>query len=203
MNALSAKAQIGVDSARIVQLNDTSFGLALYDVLLPSGPCVIIDSSKQVENDSIKISLCYLYGNALSIVCHAYDTILLGNLTNASYTIIVALARTDTFNNTCASPHSKDTLVLYYTPTNIEDVTYNNSATLFTNPVSNKLSGKVNSITSKAHLQVMTLEGRIAMPDVTITQPNFEIDVSSLPAGMYLLQALDDKQRWVKKFVKE
>lgn len=196
------QAQIPVDSAKIVQLNDTLHGVALYGVFTPNLPCAIIDSSKVIGADTTRVFICYLSASALSVGCKASDTVLLGNLHNTYHTIIVALARTDTTNNTCSNPSKRDTIALYYAPTDVMDMSGYNSTLIFSNPVTNMLTGKIEHLTSNIHLHVLGLDGQCIIPNLTITQPNFEIDVSALPSGLYFLQLWDGKQQTIKKFVK-
>ncbi len=195
-----AQAQIHVDSARIVQLNDTLYGVALYGALMTC-PAVIIDSSKQIANDTINLSICYLQGDALNNFCKGYDTILLGTLVNANKTIILALACTDTTVSSCSSPQRKDTIVLQYMPTGIINVKSNYSLQLFPNPVVDILNGNISEYTGTTGLQVTSTTGQLFLQNIT-TQPNFTIDVSNLPPGVYFLQLTAHNSRVAKKFLK-
>jgi hypothetical protein len=195
-----AQAQIHVDSARIVQLDDTLYGVALYGALMTC-PAVIIDSSKQIANDTINLSICYLQGDALNNFCKGYDTILLGALVNTNKTIILALACTDTTVTSCSSPQRKDTIVLQYIPTGIINVKSNYSLQLFPNPVSDILNGNISEYTGTTGLQVTSTTGQLFLQNIT-TQPNFTIDVSNLPPGVYFLQLTAHNSRVAKKFLK-
>jgi hypothetical protein len=202
---IGCKAQIYVDSVKIVQLNDTSYGLALYDVVMPSGPCTIKDSLIQITPDTIKATLCYLYGNSASQLCHGYDTVFLGNIDMPSYTVVLALAAVDWSEptNTCINPNKKDTIVFYYTPTNVEDIKNSGSIILFSNLVKNVLTGKLNDFTSDFSLHFFDIYGKQVLSEEKLTQPNFTIDVSALPPGLYFLQLTNGRQRAVRKFVKQ
>ena len=196
-----AQAQIHVDSARIVQLNDTLYGVALYGVVMPSGPCSIIESSEYATNDTITISLCYLYGNAASALCRGYDTVPVVDLNNTGRVIIVALARTDTVTNTCINPQKRDTIVLQYIPTGIINIKSSYSLQLFPNPVVDILNGNISEYTGTTGLQVTSTTGQLFLQNI-ITQPNFTIDVSALPPGVYFLQLTVGNSRLVKRFAK-
>jgi hypothetical protein len=195
-------AQILIDSAKIVQLGDTLYGVALYGVFMPTRPCAIIDSSKQIHNDTISVGLCYLYGDALSVACKGYDTITVGNLHNSHYTVIVALARTDTTTSTCANPNRKDTIVLQYIPTGIINVESDHALQLFPNPAGNVLSGKIAEYTGATTLQIIAATGQLFLQN-TITQPTFTVDVSTLPPGLYFLQLTNGRLRIIRRFVKQ
>jgi hypothetical protein len=197
-----AQAQIHVDSARIVQLNDTLYGVALYGVVMPSGPCSIIESSEYATNDTITISLCYLYGNAASALCRGYDTVPVGDLNSTGRVIIVALARTDTVTNTCINPQKRDTIVLQYIPTGITNVESDYSLQLFPNPAGNMLRCNTTECVGTGTMQIISVTGQLLFKGA-ITQPDFTVDLSPLPPGVYFLQLTDSRQRIVKRFVKE
>ena len=201
----ACKAQIYVDSVKVVQLNDTSYGLALYDVVMPSGPCTIEDSLIQITPDTIKVTLCYLYGNSASQLCHGYDTIFLGNIHMPSYTVVLALAAVDLSESasTCINPDKKDTIVFYYSPSNITDIKNDGSVVLLSNLVKNVLEGRVSELTSDFLLQTFDIYGKQVLLEEKLTQSNFTIDVSTLPPGLYFLQLTNGQQRAVKRFVKQ
>lgn len=78
------------------------------------------------------------------------------------------------------------------------------SFTLSPNPTSAKLTLQLtNSATTNLTYQILTTDGRVLFQNKITTQPNIEIDVSQLPSGLYFLQLQDDKQRVVRKFVKQ
>jgi hypothetical protein len=75
---------------------------------------------------------------------------------------------------------------------------------VYPNPATNKLTLQTTNMQgNKYTLQILALDGQVLMQQV-ITNPNQnEIDVSMLPAGMYLIALQDEKQRAVRKFVKQ
>lgn len=201
----ACKAQIYVDSIKVVQLNDTSYGLALYDVVMPSGPCTIKDSLIQITPDTVKVTLCYQYGNSASQLCHGYDTVFLGSIHVSSYTVVLSLAAVDLSEptNTCINPNRKDTIVFYYSTTNITDIKNDGSVVLLSNLVKNVLEGQVSELTSYFLLRTFDIYGKQVLLEEQLTQPNFTIDVSTLPPGLYFLQLTNGSQRTVKRFVKQ
>ncbi|MFM2305809.1 MAG: hypothetical protein RLZZ367_478 [Bacteroidota bacterium] len=198
----STKAQIHVDSVRIVSLGDSVYGLGLYNVVMPSGPCTIKDSTKLVGQDSIKVALCYMYGNSASQICHGYDTIVLGNIGNVFHTVVVSLSAIDVSTNTCANPNKKDTVVLQHIPTDIIYIESDHTLQLFPNPAGNILSGKLAGYIGATNLQITSAEGHLLLQN-TITQANFAIDISALPPGLYFLQLTNGRLRIIRRFVKQ
>lgn len=79
----------------------------------------------------------------------------------------------------------------------------NERIALYPNPTSGKIYGLVNEVIPNTTIQVTTIEGKAVITRIPVTQSNFEIDVSTLPAGIYFLQLSDERQRVVRKFVKE
>ncbi len=77
-----------------------------------------------------------------------------------------------------------------------------NSFTLSPNPTTNTLTIQTNA-TGNLTYQVLATDGRTLIQNKTTNQPNIEIDVSTLPAGLYFLQLQDNRNRWVKKFIKQ
>ncbi|MBP6730566.1 MAG: T9SS type A sorting domain-containing protein [Chitinophagales bacterium] len=71
------------------------------------------------------------------------------------------------------------------------------------NPTNDKLNCSVTNAALNSTIQITTIEGRKVLTGIPATQNNFDIDVSALPAGIYFLQLSDERQRVVKKFVKQ
>jgi|GEM_PF-3209027 hypothetical protein len=73
----------------------------------------------------------------------------------------------------------------------------------YPNPASLTLTGIINSNSSKATGKIIAPDGRVLMDDILIPQGRFEIEVSALAAGVYLLEIKDENGSWVRKFIKE
>ncbi len=189
------------DSVRIFKTSDTAYYLGVYGVVLPSGPCTVADKSITISNDSIKVSICFLYGNSQSQTCDAYDTVYLGNLSNSNLTVQVCLASSDTFTNTCAAPYRTDTVSFYITATTINDIDIDNGWVFF-NPESHHIIGSIKSFNAAVSVNIYSLSGTSIVSDRYLEPDHFDIDVSTLPAGIYFLQLSDERLRVVKKFVK-
>ena len=71
------------------------------------------------------------------------------------------------------------------------------------NPATTKLTCTITYPTNKTTLQILSIEGRAIMQNIPAIQTKTEIDVSSLPAGLYFLVLQDEKQRVVRRFVKQ
>jgi hypothetical protein len=91
--------------------------------------------------------------------------------------------------------------VLQYIPTGIINVNSDYSLQLFPNPVSDILNGNISEYTGTTGLQVTSTTGQLFLQNIT-TQPNFTIDVSNLPPGVYFLQLTAHNSRVAKKFLK-
>ncbi len=85
----------------------------------------------------------------------------------------------------------------------VKDVKAENALSLYPNPTNDKLHCSVTHVALNSTIQITTIEGKVILTGIPVTQPNFEIDVSALPAGIYFLQLSDERQRVVRKFVKQ
>ncbi|HLP52553.1 MAG TPA: T9SS type A sorting domain-containing protein [Chitinophagales bacterium] len=72
---------------------------------------------------------------------------------------------------------------------------------LYPNPSTGKLT--IQSSAASFSFQILSTDGRVLMQSTAVQQPNFDVDVSALPAGLYFLQLWDGGHQVVKKFVKE
>ncbi len=72
---------------------------------------------------------------------------------------------------------------------------------LYPNPTTHQLTIQASNLTTGSY-QITTTTGQLILQK-TITRPNFTIDVSTLPPGLYFLQLTNGCQRVVKRFVKQ
>ncbi|MES2622763.1 MAG: T9SS type A sorting domain-containing protein [Bacteroidota bacterium] len=75
--------------------------------------------------------------------------------------------------------------------------------TVSPNPVTTTLTCSLTDLTTIPTLQVFSIEGKAITETIPATQTKTEIDVSHLPAGLYFLVVQDEKQRAVRRFVKQ
>ena len=71
------------------------------------------------------------------------------------------------------------------------------------NPANEKIWCNINASFQNAILSITSLDGRIVFQTSKVAQNSFELDVSQLAAGAYLLVIDSDSGKWVKKFMKE
>jgi len=75
---------------------------------------------------------------------------------------------------------------------------------MFPNPTTGKLYLQIaGGVNLPVAIQIISLDGRVLIQQTFNSSLNIEIDVSSLPSGIYFLQMQKAKNRWVQKFVKE
>jgi hypothetical protein len=166
--------------------------------------CLKLDSSIVQNGDSFIINACYDYGWGSLGLCKDTALYHLGILSNGTYTVkyIVHATEDDFTDFTCAHYNRVDSITKTFTvgPTAILETT-ERVFMIFPNAANDKLQCSFNGLEYGLHYQVFAADGRRLLQN-NISQSNFEIDISSLPPGLYVIQLQDEKQRWVKKFVK-
>ncbi|MES2622242.1 MAG: T9SS type A sorting domain-containing protein [Bacteroidota bacterium] len=75
--------------------------------------------------------------------------------------------------------------------------------TVSPNPATTKLFCNLAHTIPKITLQILSIDGRALTQPMPAQQSKTEVDISHLPAGLYFLVVQDEKQRAVRKFVKE
>ena len=72
---------------------------------------------------------------------------------------------------------------------------------LYPNPTTGKLT--IQTPAASYSFQILATDGRVLMQNPVKQQTNLDIDVSTLPAGLYFLQLWDGTQQVAKKFMKQ
>lgn len=169
-----------------------------------AGTCSYIDSFTTVTGNNIVLYVCYLsIETGASVI--GRDTLFfkLGALPDGTYTLkYVVNATEDTADLDCKYVALHDSTIKTFTVginsiDRIFDVNFNS----FPNPVANIVKIQTTS-TFTGSYQLTTTTGQLLMQG-NVTQPNFTIDVSTLPPGLYFVQLTNGRQRAVRKFVKQ
>lgn len=179
---------------------DSSNIFLVVHSVVSSSPCSVDDFSLAYNDDTIGVTVCYEAGFIQS-TCPRVDTFDLGIRLNNPIKVIAAFLQNS--DGVCKSSSLfQDSFTLQVT------TDYNTISDLNTiginfhpNPATNKITVENPSVFSS--LQILSADGRVHMQRSVTQQPNFEIDVSVLPAGIYFLQLWDGKQQVVRKFVKQ
>jgi hypothetical protein len=77
-----------------------------------------------------------------------------------------------------------------------------NKVTVFPNPVSDKVTVQISDLKGVANVQVFDIYGKMVMQQTTARE-NTQLDVSKLPAGVYMIKIKDNKKEISTKIVKE
>jgi PKD repeat protein len=89
--------------------------------------------------------------------------------------------------------------VFVTSPTGIEDISLNNVFSIYPNPANDNLTIEA---PQGASLKISTMEG-LLIKSLTVIKNTTTIDVTTLPAGVYIMEVKTDKGVGVRKFVKE
>ena len=165
-----------------------------------------IHAHKVTEIDShTYINVCFGKGQR-DYVSIFYDTVNIGVYPTAgTYHVTLYMDLTSLDDTLCTNSMWYDSAEVFFTvtePTGISDNKAEGNFSFYPNPANDKLSCSLKGLTSHSTIQITTIEGKAILNILPTTQPNLEIDVSALPAGIYFLQLSDERQRVVKRFVK-
>jgi hypothetical protein len=167
--------------------------------------CHKLDSSIMQNGNTFIINACYNYGWG-EFGFFSYDTARyhLGILSNGTYTVkyIVHATRDDSSDVTCSHYSRADSTTKIFTvgPTGILGAP-ETSLVIFPNPAKDKLRCSFSGPEYRLQYEIFAIDARRYLQG-HIAQPNFEIDVSALPSGLYFLQLQSEGQNLVKKVVK-
>ncbi len=150
--------------------------------------------------DTIDVQLGYFVGQA-TVTCPVNDTFLLGKF--YPQVINVKLTVGDGVIVNCDSFYLKKqyTLSLNMQATALDEIA-EQRIVLYPNPTTGFLNIALSDAAHQTHIEILSASDVSLKSEVCNGSNKFEIDVSTLPPGIYFLQLSDDKQRVVKKFVK-
>jgi hypothetical protein len=72
---------------------------------------------------------------------------------------------------------------------------------LYPNPATDKITVETSEVTQESYLAILNFEGEQLMTS-QITQPKTEVDISSLPRGVYFVRLTNDRTVEIGKFIK-
>lgn len=196
----ASKASIYIDSMKVIKTDDTTYFLALYGVVLPAGPCLIIDSTKNFSNDTINIWLCYEADGSQPLGCRKRDSVYLGNLSNSDYVIILDISIVSGINTTCTNPWKRDTFQLNYSTVGIGELDFSSGMNLYPNPSTNTL--RITSERTIQKTEIYNLLGEQVLLQ-SIDAKNAELNIAALSKGIYLLKLKGSGWEKVKRVIKQ
>ena len=177
--------------------------LIIDSVWTPSPSCTRTSYSVSFSGDSIFINNCYRDTTGWSMLAWIKDTTKIGRLSAGTYHCLIYsklhISGTDSSYD-CLQLVNRDSITFSFTvskyPNGInEDGSYR--LIIFPNPATDKLY--INNLPQDATLSVTDMTGRI----LNLPVANHQIDISSLPSGIYCLRIQNIDGSVVKKFVKE
>jgi hypothetical protein len=201
--ALGVNAQIMhkvyVHPAQITS-NDT---ITIETQIAILGTCSFVDSFSIVEGNTIRLNVCYLSFETSSSVI-GRDTLLFkfAPLPDGIYTVEYKVNATDDISDViCRYPDLSDSSSIAFTvgANSISNLT--DELNIYPNPVVDNLAINLSQMHSAVNWQITSAAGRLLLHSV-VAQPNFTIDVSTLPPGVYFIQLVNDHQQIIKRFVK-
>jgi hypothetical protein len=86
--------------------------------------------------------------------------------------------------------------------TNVNELSITPRIFIYPNPATDKITIEASSAHSQSQLSIMNLNGQELITR-QITQPKTQLDISSLPSGVYFVRVTNDRTVTVGKFVKQ
>ena len=84
----------------------------------------------------------------------------------------------------------------------VESITNDNVFSIYPNPASDKITLETSATPTQNQLSIMNLCGQEVLT-CQITQPKMQLDISTLPSGVYFVRLTNDRITEVGKFVKQ
>ena len=200
----------GIDSIKISpKLPTTSDTVVAYAYVVTYDDATHFDETINIVDTSIFVSSCYV--NSSDLTQGSYiDTMVLGVLGSGNYTIVyhfkqISVAESDT-SNYCRTTPYYDSSYFHFTVhgTSASDELFDNeNIHIYPNPSSNKIEIDFNNQLDRGNISILNIEGQTLIKVLISLNGKSEINIESLPTGMYFLMLEDEKQQWVRKFVKE
>jgi hypothetical protein len=202
--AFSAKAQI-MHRVYIHPAQIASTDTIVVEVQKAIGmSCSLIDSTCTVLGNNINITCCYrVRENVSTVICSDTLYFSVGPLPAGVYYLNYKInASNDTSDVICRYPDLSDSSSITFTvgANSISNLT--DELNIYPNPVVDNLAINLSQMHSAVNWQITSAVGRLLLHSV-VAQPNFSIDVSALPPGLYFLQLTAGGWKVVKQFVKQ
>ncbi len=177
-----------IDSLKIIPENPVAgdeIKLICY-ATFPSGGCDLMNHSIIFQGNQITVVLEYMPG-AATYICHAVDTISLGNLEQDNYQLRA---------NLIIQPQdqivdSDTTSFPVETPLNITDNGKIPNLTLYPNPVNQDIQIQTDALIER--IEISTVSGQRVYLKEDGLNPDKKISVSDLKNGIYVLVLTDNK----------
>ena len=93
----------------------------------------------------------------------------------------------------------------FYTSTPLNNTEFVNDTTVlvYPNPATSVLNFKLNNSIENATLKIISITGQTVLQQQNLAGDNFNIDVSELSAGLYIMQFVNESGNFTSKFVKK
>ncbi|MDB5281924.1 MAG: hypothetical protein JWO06_999 [Bacteroidota bacterium] len=208
---LSQAQYPGIDSLKMSPVHpNVNDSVTIYAYVGTYDYAYNFGESVNVSDTSILVSSCYV--NSQDFTQHWYiDTVHLGILAEGNYTLTyhfkqISIEQSDT-PNFCATFPYYDSAYLHFSVTGttaIDEITSTDFLKIYPNPVNNKLHFDFgNQYQGKLTGSVLNIAGQMLIQQHINPGGKREMNLESLPPGIYFLVLRDEKQQWIKKFVKE
>lgn len=177
----------GIDSLKIIPENPnlSSEVKVICYATFPSGGCELQDHDITIQGNQITLNVEYMPG-AATYICHAEDTISLGNLSAGDYHL---------HTNLIIQPLDEivDTATADFTVANFLRVGENTfpDLAIYPNPFEQELQIQTDAVIEK--IEIHSLSGQLILLKEGNLVSGKTVDLSHLEDGAYLIQLTDSK----------
>jgi hypothetical protein len=154
-------------------------------------------------NSIINLVSCYTGPGILPVVTIIKDTINIGVLPQGNYTLNYTVYISGSYSVCAPYDTIISTHTFYAGPNSLKELNKENEFQISPNPVKDYF--KIKPVDNKAVFRKAEILNILGDKVLEINDPTFNtnIDISSLPKGLYLLSLYTDKNSFIKKIIKE
>jgi hypothetical protein len=154
-------------------------------------------------NSIINLVSCYTGPGILPVVTIIKDTINIGVLPQGNYTLNYTVYISGSYSVCAPYDTIISTHTFYAGPNSLKELNKENEFQISPNPIKDYF--KIKPVDNKAVFRKAEILNILGDKVLEINDPSFNtnIDISSLPKGLYLLSLYTDKNSFIKKIIKE
>ena len=85
----------------------------------------------------------------------------------------------------------------------VNEILDNETLNIYPNPANNKIKINFKNQQGLSKVSILNIAGQTLVKEQINLKGESEINIENIPPGMYFMLLQDEKQQWVRKFVKQ